>query len=368
MPPRVIVQIITYRTEGIEAELDELFESLAKVHAPEGGWVLAIIDQPSPLGNLREYLETNVRPRSGIDFPEVVLVFHDENAGFAGGHMVLHEAIRDRNPEFVYLLNQDAHVDADFLSTIVKYAESYPNIAIIQSRIMRAQTPEQYNSAGNAMHFLGFGFALANGSVRNALASLEEQRGDLPMFYASGAGVLVRSSIIETIGGMFDPIYFMYHDDVDLSWRARLAGFDVGFANNSIVYHRYEFSRSMKKFYWMERNRHLANLCNFRIGTLVMIAPAMMIMELGTLFFSFQSGWWREKIRSWIFFVQMSTWQYIFQRRRFVRSIRARSDRGMLQDMVGIVTAQETKSVLMTYLVNPLLSVYFRVLKYIMLW
>ena len=73
MPPKVIVQIITYRTEGIEAELDELFDSLAKAKSPEGGWVLAIIDQPSVLGNLREYLESKVKPRSGIDLPEVVL-------------------------------------------------------------------------------------------------------------------------------------------------------------------------------------------------------------------------------------------------------------------------------------------------------
>ena len=368
MPPRVIVQIITYRTEGIEAELDVLFESLAKVRAPEGGWVLAIIDQPSSLGNLREYLETKVQPRSGVDLPEVVLMFNDENAGFAGGHMKLFAAIHDRRPEFVYLLNQDAYVDPNFLISIVQHAESDPNAAIIQSRIMRAQTTDQYNSAGNAMHFLGFGFSLANGNVRNGQSSVDIERAGLPMFYASGAGMLIRSSTIDHVGGMFAPVYFMYHEDVDIAWRARLAGFDIGFADDSVVYHRYEFSRSMKKFYWMERNRHLTNLCNYQFGTLLLIAPAMMVMELGTLFFSFQSGWWREKIRSWMFFVKISTWQYIFQRRRFVHSIRARSDRGMLQDMVGIVTAQETKSILMTYLVNPLLSVYFRVLKYIMLW
>ena len=368
MSPRVIVQIITYRTEGIEGELDELFDSLAKVHAPEGGWVLAIIDQPSALGNLRQYLESKVKPRSEIDLPEVVLVLNDENPGFAGGHMKLYEAIRDRNPEFVYLLNQDAHVDADVLTSIVQFAESNPNMAIMQSRIMRAQTPDRYNSAGNAMHFLGFGFSLANGDVRNTTMTIEKERGDLPMFYASGAGAMIRTSAFTAIGDMFVSSYFMYHEDLDVCWRARLAGLDVGYADDSIVYHRYEFSRSMKKFFWMERNRHLTNLCNYKIGTLLLIAPPMFVMELGTLFFAFQSGWWKEKLRSWGFFWKRSTWQYIIERRTFIQSLRRRSDREMLQDMVGVVVSQEVESKIMTRVVNPILSAYFSVLKVIVRW
>lgn len=183
------------------------------------------------------------------------------------------------------------------------------------------------------------------------------------MFYASGAGVLIRSSVLDHIGGMFEPMYFMYHEDVDISWRARLAGFDIGYADDSVVYHRYEFSRSMKKFYWMERNRHLTNLCNYKIGTLALIAPPMIVMELGTLFFAFKSGWWKEKLRAWAFFLKRSTWKYIQERRRFVQSIRVKSDREMLTRMVGVITAQETENVIMNQLVNPVLAAYLQLLK-----
>lgn len=363
MPPRVAVQIITYRTEGIEAELDELFESLAKVRAPEGGWMLAVIDQPSPLGNLRAYVEAKVKPRSGIDLPEVVCVFNDENLGFAGGHMTLYDAIRNRDPEFVYVLNQDAYVDPNILMSIVEYAESNPNMAVIQSRIMRAQTPDRYNSAGNAMHFLGFGFSLANGNVQHAQQTIDAERAGFPMFYASGAGALLRTRIFSTIGDMFEPSYFMYHDDLDVCWRARLAGFDIGYADDSVVYHRYEFSRSMKKFYWMERNRHLTNFCNYRVWTLVLIAPAMIVMELGTLLFAFRSGWWREKFRSWAYFFKPSTWRYICARRRFVEGFRVVSDRRIMESMCGVITAQEVENPIMSKVVNPILSAYFTIVK-----
>lgn len=185
------------------------------------------------------------------------------------------------------------------------------------------------------------------------------------MFYASGAGMLIRSSIIDQIGGMFEPSYFMYHDDVDISWRARLAGFDIGFADDSVVYHRYEFSRSMKKFFWMERNRHLTNLCNYEIGTLLLIAPPMIVMEIGTLFFAFRSGWWKEKLRSWAFFGKRSTWQYIIERRLLIRSLRVRSDRDMLEHMTGVITAQETENPIMNFVVNPVMNAYFWALKQI---
>ena len=91
-------------------------------------------------------------------------------------------------------------------------------------------------------------------------------------------------------------------------------------------------------------------------------------MELGTLFFAFQSGWWKEKLRSWGFFWKRSTWQYIIERRTFIQSLRRRSDREMLQDMVGVVVSQEVESKIMTRVVNPILSAYFSVLKVIVRW
>lgn len=361
MNPRVIVQIITYRTEGIEAELDDLFASLARVQAPPGGWMLAIIDQPSALGNLREYLETKVKTRSGVDLPEVFCIYHDENLGFAGGHMMLYNAVKARNPEFVYLLNQDAYVDANVLTSAVQYAEQHANTPIVQSRIMRAQAPNEYNSAGNAMHFLGFGFSLASGARHDASRSIDVIRGDLPMFYASGAGVLIRTSLFAVIGDMFAPSYFMYHDDLDLCWRARLAGYDIGYDIDSIIYHRYEFSRSMKKFYWMERNRHLTNFTNYELRTLLFIAPAMIVMEVGTLIFAFRSGWWREKVRAWGHFVFPSTWRGIYDRRRDVQRFRTVSDQRIMQYMCGVITAQEVNDPIVTKGVNPVFSLYFRI-------
>ena len=91
-------------------------------------------------------------------------------------------------------------------------------------------------------------------------------------------------------------------------------------------------------------------------------------MEFGTLFFAFQSGWWKEKLRSWGYFWKWSTWEYILRRRKFVHSIRHRSDREMLQNMVGVVVSQEVESKIMMRIVNPVLAAYLALLKRLVLW
>lgn len=358
----VVVQILTYRTPGIEEELDRLFASLARVQAPEGGWAMVIVDNPSPLGNLAEYLQTKVLSRVGVDLPRVSVLENSKNTGFAGGHNDGYAVSRQYSPEFVYLLNQDAYVAPDVLVEVVAVARRNPNAAVVQSRIMLAQDERRFNSCGNAMHFLGFGYSLGYQDIYQPGSSIEKQRHGLPMFYASGAAMLLRVSALEKIGGLFESSYFMYHEDLDVSWRARLAGFDVDYAEASVMYHHYEFSRSLQKFYWMERNRHLTNFSNYELSTLLLMAPAMIILELGTFVFACKSGWWREKLRSWAFFFKKSTWGQVVDRRRLIRSIRVKGDDEILPLTVGIITAQEVQNPLVIYVMNPVLRLYRRLL------
>lgn len=363
----VVVQILTYRTEGIESDLDRLFDSLARTQAPEGGWAIVIVDNPSPLGNLEQYLRTAVLPRVGIDLPLVTVHTNPTNTGFAGGHEDALRLSAAYEPTYVYLLNQDTHVAPDFLVMSVAAAEANSRAVLVQSRIMMGDEVH-VNSCGNAMHFLGFGFTLGYKDTFVPGTSIETQRHGLPMFYASGAGVLLRMALLPKIGGMFAPSYFMYHEDLDLSWRTRLAGFDVDYAEASVVYHHYEFSRSIQKFYWMERNRHLTNFINYQIPTVLLLLPGLAIMEVGTLLFAFRSGWWREKFCAWKFFVRPSTWQFIAIRRKMVRGLRVKSDREMLRHMVGVITAQDVQNPLVTYIMNPLFTAYFRALQWIVRW
>ena len=100
----------------------------------------------------------------------------------------------------------------------------------------------------------------------------------LPVPAISGAAFAMSRACYEKVGG-FDADYFTYFEDTDLSWRARLAGFEVMLAINSVVYHDYEFRFSPQKMYWIERNRHLTLLKCLRKETLLRLLPALLLGE-----------------------------------------------------------------------------------------
>jgi GT2 family glycosyltransferase len=115
------------------------------------------------------------------------------------------------------------------------------------------------NSAGNAFHYLGFGYSsgyLWTEAQASDFFEAERKRNpELEIFYASGAGVLGRVSIIERCG-LFDERFFMYHEDTDASFQARVRGYKVVIEPLSKVFHYYEFEKTqIKKNYWIERNR-----------------------------------------------------------------------------------------------------------------
>lgn len=361
MQPKVVIQMLSYKHPGSKRDIEEFFESVRNLDYPRERLYLVVVDNPSIHGSAYETIKKKWQNADGM--PGMTIVKNVGNNGFAGGHVQALSYGLWYEPEFVYLINQDATLHRDVLKEAVEYAQNKPSAAIVQSRIMLKNRAAFLNSQGNCLHFLGFGYANGNGKTVK-----EGFKSDKPMFYASGAGVLVRTSALESIGGLFDPSYFMYHEDVDLSWRARLAGLEVGYAHESVVFHRYEFSRSISKFEAMERNRWTTHLSNLKWGTLLLIVPALLVMEVGSLLFALKGGWFKQKIRAIAHFIKPETWREVKAKRIAIRGIRKVKDRDILRYMVGKIDAQEVQSPLWRYIVNPVFGVYFRVLKGVVRW
>jgi GT2 family glycosyltransferase len=90
----------------------------------------------------------------------------------------------------------------------------------------------------------------------------------------------------------------MYHEDVDLSVRLRMAGGTVGIEPTAVVAHDYDFSASPDKWRWLERNR-LAFLVRTYPGPLLaLLAPALLATELALLPVAAAGGWGRQKLRA----------------------------------------------------------------------
>ncbi len=363
MLPKIAVIYLSYYTPASPTDIGACFRSLEQVDYPQDRWRIIVVENPSKHGASIPFLTSDWLPKAGKTLPEMKIIPNEKDIGYAGANVIGGEAAKHWGADYLFLLNQDTTVDPDVLMEAAVYAEARPNAAVIQSRLMLQQEPTKLNSRGNAMQIFGFGYTLGEGQTPE-----EAAKSKTPVFCASGAGLLVRMSALENMGGLFDPRYYMYHEDTDLSWRARLAGFDIGYADMSVVFHRYEFKRSMGKFYWMERNRWVVVLSNYKLATIAMLIVPMLALELATFLFAAKSGWGKEKLKAWAFLCTPSTWIWIGERRALQQKIRRVSDASLLPLMAASVESRQVEMGPVKKLGDFILRAFKRLVEAVVRW
>jgi len=363
--PRTAVIVVSWNHGRF---LADCFRSVAEAGIEQGTATLMIVDNASPDGSgdfiARELLSADGKTTKE-GFP-CVFFKNTDNLGFSGGN---NQAIRkalEEGYEYVYLLNPDTEAQPGFLDHALRVAEGDPAIGVVQSLLRLHPRTDLVNSYGNEIHFLGFGYA-GGESVPVRDPSVQEKLRVRDIAYASGAGMLVRASTLREIG-FLDEELFAYHEDLEFSWRARLAGWRTVLAPESVVFHKYEFSRSIKKYFWMERNRFIVMLRMYRLPTLLLIFPAFAAMELGLWAFAFKGGWWREKLRAYGHFLSPVNWMRLFEARRRAQALRKVSDREATRLFVGRILFQQLRPTLLTRVANPVFSFYWALTRLVLFW
>ena len=347
---KVAVIIVNYNGKKY---LPDLFGSLAKTQYPENDWQIIMVDNKSADDSV-QYIRDN--------YPKVKLLLQDENTGFAEGNNIGMQYAMKHGFDYVFLLNQDTEVTSNWLEPLIELAEGDQTIGAIQSKLFLHSDKTKLNTIGNRIHFLGFGYGEGNGVVDNG--QYNEVR---EINYPSGAAVLLRVSALQKVG-LFDEEMFMYIEDLDLGWRMWLAGYRCVMEPKSIIYHKYEFDRSMKQVYYIERNRLLVALRNYKLLTLIVAFPAWFFMEAGQLLFAIKNKYIGKKIASYYYFTDPQVWERISKHRQKLRSIRKLSDHQMLGMFTGAIYFQELTNPLLLYVANPIFTVYHKILKLIVRW
>jgi len=363
--PKIAVIIVSFNHGKF---LPDCFKYLVKANYPRDLWKIFLVDNGSDdaLEIARNKLidEKLGKTRDGQIKAEIIKP--KINTGFTGGNNIAIERAMKEGYEFVYLLNPDTEVEKDFLLQAVATIESDPKIGAVQSLMLLAQNLEKINSWGNEVHFLGFSFAGGYQVDRESSYADEMIKlRDIPS--ASGAAVMFKTSALKVVG-LFDNAIFAYHEDVDISLRLRLAGFRVVLAPESVIRHRYEFSRSIKKFYFMERNRFWVVFKTLRLPTLILLLPAWIAMELGLWFFAFVKGWWREKARACAYYFSFSILKTLLAERRKTQKLRVISDRKLVSTFASKILYQEIAHPLWEYFGNYLFAFYWFVVKHLIWW
>lgn len=212
----------------------------------------------------------------------VRVVVLDENRGFSGGS---NEGIRRARGQYVALLNNDTEADPHWLEELVAGLEGH-GADFCASQVLLFDEREILDSAGDELAIIGVG------NKRGHLQEAFRYRQPGEVFGASAAAALYRRSMLDDIG-LFDEDFFLIFEDVDLSFRARNAGYRCAYVPTARVYHRTNASivtYSHTYVYYGQRNLELVFIKNMPLPLLVKYLPAHLLYDLVALFFFASHG------------------------------------------------------------------------------
>jgi GT2 family glycosyltransferase len=220
--------------------------------------------------------------------PAAQVVDAGGNLGFAGG---CNRGVAATRAELVLLLNPDSVVAPGCLDALRGAAAAHPGWGAWQA-VVTLDGGTRVNTSGNLVHWLGFGWA---GGLDEPVAALPPE--DREVGFGSGAALVVRRAQWEQLGG-FDERYFMYCEDLDLSLRLRLTGWETGTVVAARADHDYEFAKGTYKWFWLERNRWWTILGAYPAVVLAWALPGLLAFELALLPVAWRGGWLRAKLRA----------------------------------------------------------------------
>lgn len=226
---------------------------------------IIVIDNASSDGSI-EFLTTN--------FPDVITMPLSKNCGFGQAN---NKAATLAKGDYLIFLNSDTEVEPDWLSELVLVAKSNSKIAAVSPRVYlhatKGNTPKVQNAG---LLVFKQGYAKDRGSItRNGVEDYEYDSHffENPTLLSACCGVsmLVTREAFTAVGG-FDPDYFMYYEDVDLSLRLRAQGYVCAYAPKAKLWHHHGASSEIASPFFIfhtERSRILFVAKHYPLTTLV---------------------------------------------------------------------------------------------------
>ena len=177
-----------------------------------------IVDNGSTDGS-QEYIRT--------EFPACRLICLEKNYGFC---RAVNEGFRYAGSEYVILLNNDTEIEPDFALRLLASIKKDRKRFSCQACMIQYHDHSKMDDAGDFYCVLGWGMARGKGRP------VENYRSGQKIFSSCAGAAIYRKSLTERLGG-FDEAHFAYLEDMDLSYRAKLAGYYHWYEPEAKVYH-----------------------------------------------------------------------------------------------------------------------------------
>ena len=247
--PRVSIVILNWN--GLDDTV-ECLESLKKLTYPN--YKVIVVDNGSK-GNDAQVLEDK--------FGDYIhLIKNDKNYGYAGGNNIGIRYVLSNFPtDYFLLLNNDTVVDPEFLTEMIKVADSNQSIGVTGGKIYYYDNPTQLQFIWGRVDFWRGRVLQTPKILSEKFKSMELDRGQYDRVteadWVTGCCFLIKRSALEIIG-LLDESYFSYWEETDYCMRAKKTGFRIVYVPRSKIWHKTE--QTAKKItgftrYYLARNR-----------------------------------------------------------------------------------------------------------------
>ena len=259
-------------------------------------------------------------------FPEVKLILLEDNLNLSKAHNI---GLQEVASDLVLILDDDVYVDKDCIQYMY-LAQIQFSAAIVCPRILLYPENKIVQCDGAIPHFVG------TMSLRHAYQPLEKLPAQTVDVHACiGACRLVDRKLI-IANGSFDEEYFFNFEDLELSLRMRALGHRIICEPKALVFHDRGLGTPQlsfrgfedypeKRFFLNLRQRLITISIHYRIRTIIVLLPPILLYEMASLVLAFQRGW-----ISVYFSAIVSVFKarlHIRGRRRFLMENRIRTDK-----------------------------------------
>lgn len=353
---RVVIVYLLWDTEPMQYLEDAISGVKSQTYPNESLEFLVVYNPNIPRNeSVIDYIKDMLDTHS-LDLPHTTFLPQEENLGFSGGNNLGMQWAIDNNFDYVFLHNGDGYLGSNCLSLLIEKMGEDKTIGASQAMMLLHPETDKINSAGNALHYLGFGYC--------NYYRFEKDTVSLPdvsdIGYISGGAIILRTDLLE-VYGLWDEDYFMYHEDTDYSLRLRMQNYRTVLIRDAEFFHKYRFNKSISKYFWMERNRYAILLLYYRIPTLLLLFPIFIAIEIGMWFFALKGGWFEEKVKVYKYWSYKKHWSIWWKKRIQIQRHRKISDRQLLHSATRGIHFQEAQMEhpIVLYVANPIMELYY---------
>lgn len=197
-------------------------------------------------------------------FPSVILIENKDNKGFSKAN---NQGVAWSSGEYILFLNPDTVMPEDFFQKTIAYLDTHPKAGALGPRLIDGKglfAPDSKKSFPSLSVAIfkttGINKIFSKSPYFNKYYAVHIGEHQLaPVEVLSGCCMLVRRHVIDEIGGAFDEDYFMYCEDVDLSYRIQKAGYqNIYFPEATLIHYKGESTRKATLSYVRIFNEALA--------------------------------------------------------------------------------------------------------------